>query len=211
MTVEMLAQAIASLKGQFEDHVETENQRAEASATTLRNLADESHESHAILVELKRDIPAQRALLKVLETRVRKLELNGHGPGSADPAPLARHPYPSGLELERYGADLTPAGGIRIEQAMWSTIVAAREQTEKAISDLRMQIEAGDEDRAREKARREGAENERKRVEREAATALKRSDDNVKRWTNRFKLMMLVGGPTLSGLGAVIHWLLTHH
>ena len=198
MTIDALAQSIASLKGQLQDHIEAEG-------ATMRDLADEVHDSHGMLLELTREIPGIRAQATVLEGRVRKLEMNG-GSVRHDPAPLARHPHPSGLELERYGADLTPAGGIRIEQAMWSTIVAAREDTERAISDLRLRLDAGMEDQEREKARREGAEQERQRVANEAEAKEKASNAKTKKWIG------IAGGmaPVAVGIWEAAKWLLVH-
>lgn len=198
-----LAQAIASLKGQLQDHIEAEG-------VTMRDLADEVHDSHAILLELSRELPGLRAQANGLDVRVRKLEMNGHSP-----SPLARHPHPSAVDLElaRYGADETPAGGIRIEQAMWATIVAskrdadaAREETEQAISDLRTQLEAGQEDQKREKARREGAELERQRVAAEAEAKEKASDARIKKWIGFAVTALPVG----FAIGKAVEWLFVH-
>ena len=198
-----LAQAIASLKGQLQDHIEAEG-------VTMRDLADEVHDSHAILLELSRELPGLRAQANGLDVRVRKLEMNGHSP-----SPLARHPHPSAVDLElaRYGADETPAGGIRIEQAMWATIVAskrdadaAREETEQAISELRVRLDAGMEDQEREKARREGAEQERQRVANEAELKEKASNAKTKKWIG------IAGGmaPVAVGIWEAAKWLLVH-
>jgi hypothetical protein len=203
---DFLGQAIASLKGQLEDHIEAEG-------LVLREMANQLTEMYQGWPELTRALPAINARLNEHERRLKKVEMNGHAPlapdpGSAgarrDPTALARHPFrDSDLDLERYNAELTPAGGIRVEQAMWSSFVAARQDTERAIGEMRIKLEAYEADARREKTLREGAERERGRVKREAEQELRRSDAKLKRMI----LVLKIAGPVLAALGATAHWL----
>jgi hypothetical protein len=130
-----------------------------------------------------------------------KFTLSDHGDRLVDleRLPRARAPHSSEMDLESYNAEMTPAGGIKLEHAMWSSIMRSKADTERAMNELRALVEAQEEDRTREKQKREWAEEERIKTEKE-------SDARIKKLTKYIALV----GPVAVGAWEVARWLTVH-
>ncbi len=103
--------------------------------------------------------------------------------------PRARPPHPS--MVDKYDPDQTPGGGIRIEPHMWSGI-------QKVLSDLREQVEAGDQARTIEVARAEAAE--KREIEIEADR-----ERDAHEWDRRLKRLGMIGTAVAAGLSALAY------
>lgn len=218
MTDDYLAQAIAQLKGQLEEHKEhlasyqaDLASHVEQEGHVLRTMADEVHELAQLVPELSQSLAALQAWQRVFDQRQHRLEMNGTGHGKKiaehsqrldelEKLQHARPPYPSRKELPELlqetddEAERTHPGGRRIvDDDRWLAIEKSHAEMERALDSVRSELAATKREKELEQARAAEAVRVRQEIQRkaedDAAAIEKATEHRLELWTKRTRLV----------------------